>query len=314
MNQRYCLKSSELRIEIVPAEGGRLASLKSLSSGMEFLTQSRLQWSPVPASLDASFRGGPCAGIEECLPTVGPAGPETIGGPAPDHGDFWQLAWTVLHAGDREVVLAANGFSRPLRFEKSVEVDANQLRLTYAIQNVGETTQSFLYACHPLFAIAPGDEIFLPPEVDSLRLDYSRADRLGRKGDIVSWPVTQQGIRLNRAGAEHDGTAEMLYTERLAEGRCRVYRAASQQSLELSFDVRTLPYLGIWLCYGGWPEGERDSLQYAVALEPTSSPHNTLCQAQRDGSAVMLEPQESFRFEIQLAVSGLSVPRRRQLL
>jgi len=98
------------------------------------------------------------------------------------------------------------------------------------IQNVGETPQSFLYACHPLFAVAEGDAIFLPAEVDSLRLDYSRSDRLGQPRDMVSWPVTQ-GIRLNRAGAKHNSTAEMLYTRRLTEGRCRIYRAASEQSL-----------------------------------------------------------------------------------
>ncbi|WP_263367387.1 aldose 1-epimerase family protein [Edaphobacter bradus] len=303
-NNRYRLTSSELAAEIVPSEGGRIASIKSLSSGVEFLTQSRHEASRIHENPDASFRNGPCAGIEECLPTVGPSGPETSGGSAPDHGDFWQLGWTVLRSNKQALTEAAIGFSRPLRFEKSVSVNGSQLRLAYSIQNVAETPQSFLYACHPLFAVAPGDEIFLPAEVDSLRLDYSRADRLGQPGDMVSWPVTQQGIRLDRAGGEHDGTAEMLYTRRLTEGRCRIYRAASRQSLEVHFDTQALPYLGIWLCYGGWPEGEREHLQYAVALEPTSSPHNTLARAQRDGSAIALEPQESFRFEITLGVTG----------
>ena len=301
---RYRLTSSELVVEIAPSEGGRIASIRSLSSGMEFLTQSRCEPSRLHPSLDASFRDGPCAGIEECLPTVGPSGPEASGGPVPDHGDFWQLAWTVLHTGEQKLTQAAIGFSRPLRFEKSAQVDGNQLHLTYSIQNVGEGPQSFLYACHPLFAIAPGDVIFLPSEIDLLQLDYSRADRLGQKGDRVSWPVTQQGIRLDRAGAENDGTAEMFYTERLTHGRCRIFRAESQQSLEVCFDVQALPYLGIWLCYGGWPDGDPNHRQYAVALEPTTSPHNTLDLAQRDRTAITLPSLESFHFDISLSIDG----------
>src|ERR1700719_830295 len=97
------LKSSELSVQVVAAEGGRISSLKSLHSGMEFLTQSPRRGQYPSSGFDARFRDGPCAGIEECLPTVGPSGPETEGGPAPDHGDFWQLPWQLLAASDTHV-------------------------------------------------------------------------------------------------------------------------------------------------------------------------------------------------------------------
>ena len=90
------LKNSELTVEVLPVEGGRISSLKSLHSGLEFLTQSRRRGQYPESGLHARFQDGPCAGIEECLPTVGPSGPETEGGAAPDHGDFWQLPWKLL--------------------------------------------------------------------------------------------------------------------------------------------------------------------------------------------------------------------------
>lgn len=303
LQNHYRLASSDLAVEVVPGEGGRIASIKSLRSGLEFLTQTARRSSDFAPSLSASFRDGPCAGIEECLPTVGPSGPKTNGGAAPDHGDFWQLAWTVLRADDTKLTQAALGFSRPLRFEKTVEVIVNRLDISYSVQNTGVRPESFLYACHPLFAVASGDQIVLPTEIDALQLDYSRANRIGQVGDRVSWPVTQQGIRLDRAGTESDGTAEMLYSKKLKDGKCGIFRSESQEFLDLSFDVQRLPYLGVWLCYGGWPDDAQGNPQYAVALEPTTSPNNTLELAQKDGTALILQPEESYVFQISLAVT-----------
>jgi hypothetical protein len=89
----------------------------------------------------------------------------------------------------------------------------------------------------------------------------------------------------------------MLYTARLQEGRCAIYRTVHRQMLLVSFDASVLPFLGIWLCNGGWPGGAGVQ-QYAVALEPTTSPHNTLANAQRDNGAILLEPGAVSSWEI----------------
>jgi|SRR5580658_7524876 galactose mutarotase-like enzyme len=298
-DKRICsLKSAELSVEVLPAEGGRISSLKSMESGVEFLTQSHRIGTYPKARLDARFQDGACAGIEECLPTVGPAGPDTEGGPAPDHGDFWQLPWKVLSASDKHASLAAVGFSRPLRFSKKLTLDSNVLRVAYTVVNSGSTAQSFLYACHPLFAVAAGDRVLLPAEVRKLRLDYSKAERLGKSGSVLSWPITELAIRLDVVQGPEAGTAEMFYTSRLDEGICGIFRESSNQLLEVSFDTRQLPYLGLWLCYGGWPNEGDQPLQYAVALEPTTSPCNTLGDAQRTRTSISLNAGETYCWEI----------------
>jgi galactose mutarotase-like enzyme len=251
--------------------------------------------------MSARFQDGPCAGIEECLPTVGPSGSDTDGGPAPDHGDFWQLAWSVDKADAEQIRLHAQGFSRMLRFTKQMMLQDDRLRIRYSVENTGDVPQSFLYACHPLFAIDPGDRIFLPPEVHSLILDYSREGRLGTRGDSVAWPTSLAEPYMNVAKPRDAGTAEMLYTTRLREGNCAVYRALHRQMLLVSFDTSILPFLGIWLCYGGWPGGTCKQ-QYAVALEPTNSPHNTLADAQRKNVAILLEPCAVSSWEISFQI------------
>ncbi len=303
VNAGVCsLKNSELSVEVLPAEGGRISSLKSLHSGMEFLTQSRRS-GPYPQSgLDARFQNGPCAGIEECLPTVGPSGPETEGGSAPDHGDFWQLPWQLLTASDTCASMAAVGFSRTFRFTKQLTLEHNSLRVAYTVENAGPTDQSFLYACHPLFAVSAGDRVLLPSLIREVRLDHSKGGRLGAPGSILAWPITKSGVHLDVTLGSEAGTAEMFYTPALQDGLCGIYRGASAQVLEVSFDTERLPFLGLWLCYGGWPDDDDEPRQYAVGLEPTTSPYNNLSNAQRTNTAISLKAGETYDWEILFTV------------
>ena len=300
----YALQNSELAVIVEPREGGRVASLRSLRSGVEFLTQSVKSRSHVRPGLSASFEDGPCAGIEECLPTVGACGTDTQGGPASDHGDFWQLAWEVTEASSAQLCLHATGFSRPLLFCKEIFLEASELRIRYRVENLQSAPTSFLYACHPLLAVCEGDRILFPQEAQFLSLYYSRNGRLGPAGNIICWPRTQSGIRLDVVDAATTGTAEMLYSGRLNKGCCGVYRGSVRQGLTLSFDVGKLPFIGLWLCYGGWPENSVKPRQYAVAIEPTVAPYNTLAEAQQGGSAITLGAGESFGWEIGFKASA----------
>jgi galactose mutarotase-like enzyme len=296
------LQNDALTVELIPSEGGRISSLRCRLTGLEFLTQS-LRTGPLPhPSLDALFQHGPCAGIEECLPTVGP-GPAQDGF-VPDHGDFWQLSWDVLTSSDERLQVSAVGFSRTLRFTKELALEGNSLRVRYRVENIGTAAQSFLYACHPLFAISAGDRILLPPEVHHLTLNYSRNDRVGQRGSIVPWPVTVSGIRLDVTEGPEVETAEMFYTARLHEGLCGIWRKATGQLLEVSFDTASLPYLGVWICHGGWPDQVDGPRQYAVALEPTTSMCNTLAEAQQMGSAVQLEASEVAEWQIRFRITA----------
>jgi len=298
-NTRACfLTNSDISVEILPAEGARISSLKSLHSNMEFLTQSQRYGQYPRAGLGTRFQDGPCAGIEECLPTVGPSGADTEGGLAPDHGDFWQLPWNLLDSSDTHASLTATGFSRTLDFSKELALDRNTLRVAYTVVNSGSATQSFLYACHPLFAVSAGDRVLLPAQVREVVLDYSRGNRLGEAGSVLAWPTTKSGIHLDVILGPEAGTAEMFYAPHLDNGICGIYRGHSREVVEVLFDTQRLPYLGLWLCYGGWPSDGQEPRQYAVALEPTTSPCNTLAHAQQTNTAISLKAGETYDWEI----------------
>jgi galactose mutarotase-like enzyme len=299
------LQSDDLAVVIIPSEGGRIASIRS-QSGVEFLTQSRPDRSPIKPGLERLFQNGPCAGAEECLPTVGPCN-DCSGGPAPDHGDFWQLHWRVDFFNGQQLAMHAVGFSRPLRLERTLRVDGSSLFLGYKVINVGSKALSFLYAWHPLFAVEPGDRIVLPAEVGEVTLSYSRDETIEYPGKDLIWPTLRdgKGIRdLSVALAPGSRTAEMIYTRRLRVGRCGLFRRAPQQGIIVSFDPVQLPFLGVWLCFGGWPLTGSEPKQVAIALEPTTAPCNTLAAAEATELAVKLDPAGSFDWDLQVGLTS----------
>ncbi|HEY0308837.1 MAG TPA: aldose epimerase [Acidobacteriaceae bacterium] len=307
MSQHLHLQNGLLLAVIAPAEGGRVVSLVSQQSGLEFLLQSHHSLAPLSPSRTAHFGEGACAGIEECLPTVSKC--EVNGEVIPDHGDFWQMEWRVLSPPHPNTIcLTADGFSRPLRFTKTFALHNACLRIDYQIENIGLSPASFLYATHPLLAVDAGDSILLPEEVTSLTLHSSKDDRLGLGGDSIPWPqpTTDAPQHPGRILPVTAATADMFYTGKLHHGWCGLYRAQSRQGLALRFNTAVLPYLGLWICCGGWPES--GTKQYAFAPEPTTAPCGSLQQALNHGVSTPLLPGRFLRFTIEFrAASAMSI-------
>ena len=304
------LHNDRLRVHILPEEGGKITSFFDMKSRIEFLLQPSEPYGQ-PGSLDPwdRFENSACAGIDDYLPSVGACGPETLGGPVPDHGDFWCLRWNVVSASESDSVsMAATGYSRPLLFEKQLILHDSSLEIRYRIRNMADSPVHFLYALHPLFAIDPGDRIVLPPEVATVRVDSSRLGRVGVPRSVIDWPKplgAGSSLDLSRTEATSASTAEMLYTGRLQAGWCGLYRTQSGQGIAVRFDTQQLPYLGLWLCYGGWPEDPTRPRQYAVAFEPTVAPWGMLSDALQNGQAPLLAAHASSDFSIVLERVGL---------
>ena len=307
--QGITLHNDSLRVQILPEEGGKVASFFDVRTNLEFLLQPAQTLRP-PRAFDPwdRFENSACSGIDDCLPSVGDCGPETEGGPVPDHGDFWRLPWEVVNSsGAHSLSLAATGYSRPLRIEKQFVLDDSSLRIHYRIRNLGDATVPFLFALHPLFAIDPGDRVVLPAEVSTLRVESSRLERLGSRSALIGWPKpfgAGSALDLSLTETASAAIAEMLYTDRLQSGWCGLYRSQSGLGVVMRFDTQRLPYLGLWLCYGGWPENAMGPLQYAVALEPTVSPRGTLAEALENIQAPVLAARESLEFEIEIERIG----------
>jgi len=137
-----------------------------------------------------------------------------------------------------------------------------------------------------------------------LLIGYSTGNHLGIPGMDCGWPTAQvsQGgeINLSIIGNETARTAAKLFTPQLSEGFCAVYYPKTDESISYHFDVKQVPYVGIWICQGGWPSSGRG--HFTAALEPCTGRHDSLAQAVEQNECSLLAAREKKRWELQLRI------------
>lgn len=299
--ENVVIRAGECSVTLLPAFGGKIASISV--RGHELL---QTPLAPIePRTRTMPFDASDASGWDECLPSVAACSVSTANGRAevPDHGDLWRVEWTRAPQTDSadSVTLRGRCFSLPLELERKLTLSQTaggwRLGLMYRLTNTGDFPAPWSWAAHTLFAAAPGDRILLPPSIDTLRLEGSAGNRLGTAGAAVSWPVAKLAddsvTDLSMALPADSGVGDKLFAGPLssAENWCVLERPSAGVRIRVSFDSAANPYLGLWICYGGWPERPGPK-QVCVALEPTTSAVDSLAQS---GSwSRMLAPGASF--------------------
>jgi galactose mutarotase-like enzyme len=273
-----------------------------------------------------SFDAGDASGWDECLPSVAACSVETDAGTAsiPDHGDLWRVEWKdrgqgsgvkdQLAIGENESSVALVGlcFSLPLTLERTVRLTESdsgwELRLDYLVRNTGGFAAPWSWAAHPLFAAEAGDRILLPASISELRLEGSGGGRLGKSGDAVSWPVASlvdgNVCDLSVAQGPDSGIGDKLFFGPLGEMEnwCVLERPKAGVRIKVGFDAAATPYLGLWICYGGWPE-RPGAKQMCVAMEPATAPVDSL--AHTGPWSRVLGAGESFSWTMTVAIETI---------
>lgn len=306
----FVFENAMLRLTVVPELGGKIVSLIRMESGREYLLQP-----PEPErgyrkrSYADSFEDYETSGFDECLPTVAECVyPEKpfLGSRLPDHGDVWCLPAAAEVAGER-LRLTTHLRSLPLRFNKTLRLQENTVRLDYEAINLSASTVKFLWSAHPLLRIELGGEIILPEEVKEVEVGWSAEKRLGKPGDRRSWPEATDGcgrtVRLNRILSPSAGTAEKLFTDRLGEGFCGMFLPREQEGIMFRFDPRFVPYVGIWICQGGWPIS-RAAKHLTAALEPCMGRPDSLEEAVTRKECAVLNAHASMQWWMEIEVNG----------
>lgn len=283
--ENVLISKGECSVTLLPQYGGKISSIRV--KGHELL---QAPLAPVlPRTQYMGFDEGDASGWDECLPSVAACTVETAAGPAriPDHGDLWQVAWSRVAASADSATLVGECFSLPLRLERTISLAQSaagwRLQVDYKLTNTGQHPAPWSWSVHPLFTAEAGDEIQLPGSITKLRLEGSGGGRLGSNGDTVAWPVASLAgggeTNLSLAQAPESGIGDKLFAGPLAatENWCALVRPKAGVRIRVSFDTATAPYLGLWICYGGWPDRPGPK-QVCVALEPCTAPLDSLAQ------------------------------------
>jgi hypothetical protein len=270
------LRTARAELAMVPALGGRVVSLRSRRSDRQWCWhQERPDWL-WPNRAGDDFGISPQAGIDECVPTV--AACTWRGRAIPDHGEIWYQPWILERGALEQNRLAASVplTQSPFTFTRSIRADeSGGFGFDYQLHNHGARDEEWLWSLHPLLTIAPGDRLELPAGVDHLRLNGGIADRPVGLGETWAYPEPFPGVRLDRMqtpGMQQGHACVKGFTSRLHEGRAAIHNDTTGDRIELRWDVRVIPYCGLWLNrgHGGF---------HHVAIEPTNGAPDSLADA-----------------------------------
>jgi galactose mutarotase-like enzyme len=299
------LDNGVIRLIVLPDLGGKIASLVRIASGHSFLLSPEQVGKTyrMPAYGDP-FRDYDTSGFDECFPTVSACrypckdSREVM---LPDHGELWSVPWSVAQE-DGTIYLEAQGRAIPYSLRKKICLDGPEVQIEYELVNRCHLALSYLWSAHPLLVPEAMSRILLPEDVNEVLIEWSRNADRGTHGDTWTWPLWK-GEDLRLILPPTVGAAHKLFTPRLRRGYCSFFKPKANESITFSFDPELVPYLGVWVCQGGWPEVEPRG-HYAVALEPCTARFDSLFEAAAHGDALTLRPGERRSWWLRMRVQA----------
>jgi hypothetical protein len=287
--EAFMLENGLVRCVVVPALGGKIASLVHLPTMREWMWRNPHLEARQPDYGASYVQKHDLGGFDECFPSVAATAYPVYpweGTQIPDHGELWALPWkaeTFCDGARLEVRLVVHGVRFPYRFERTLLMDQGEsgLRLAYSVANLSPFKFPFIWCAHPLFAATPGMKIVAP--LRDLTVYSSKDMRFGALGRVVTWPlVSDVEGRTWDLGALPDANADMavkLYGRSPTQGYVALQDIVQGGELRLQFDPSEVTHMGLWLNYGGWSGAPGAPAYYNVGIEPAIGAQDDLALA-----------------------------------
>jgi hypothetical protein len=257
------LANDAVRAVVVPALGGKIASLVHVPSGREWLWQNPVLPHRSP-EYDGDFvRDFDTGGWDECFPAIRgdffPAGPWR-GTLIPDHGELWCLPWEVVSARDDALTLRVSGVRFPVVFTRTLRLRPTGLGISYEVENLASEPFPFLWCAHPLVAVRPGMELHIPSAIGAWRIYSGGPFLLDFDPPHV---LPEPGAYAIKCFAPVYGGGDVA----LVDG---------DRQLRVGFSGKEMTHLGLWLNFGAWAGAPGAQPYYNIGVEPAIGPGDDL--------------------------------------
>jgi galactose mutarotase-like enzyme len=296
------LENKYLRAVIIPELGGRVWELEDRIRGRQWVWHREdvpLQSSPVGAVYDDVWAGG----WEELFPNDAPGWFE--GRNLLDHGEWWTMRWTAADASSgasAKVRLSAKSSVLKASCSKEFRLASDDATLSVRYQIRSDELQPFhfLFKQHLAINITPDCRLKMPGgRVQAVDPSFGTMLR----GDTdFSWPFAGEGEKsfdLRMIPRRHSKAKEFVYVRDLPQSWCGVEDVRQGASIRMDFDSRQLPFVWLFLTYGGWRN------LYTAVLEPCSNLPKDLSEAVRLGQSARLEPGQEYKTVVAVTLAGL---------
>jgi len=252
------MENPHLKITLVPALGGKIASLYNKRLKKEFLWNNAglaLQQNEPGDDYDSNFWGG----VDELLPNDIP---EVVDGVSyPDHGELWTTRLTYTLEGSEVTVQGLLPLSQ-LYYRKTVRLHDGEPRiiLNYQLTNQSPACRHFLWKQHAALQIAAGDR--LETSAGKAQIVSSDASRFTEQ-NVFPWPFVE-GVDASLV-PEKNNTMDFFYLFDLSVGEMSLITDNGRVRFTYYYDLNVFPYQWYFASYGQFRG------HYTAILEPASA-------------------------------------------
>jgi hypothetical protein len=299
------IETNSLIIDLEPELGGKITQVTSRRSGRQWLTRHpRLEWRQLSADElalpNAYTLLGDLGGWDECCPTVGySTNPLSLDQFVTDHGECWSQLPEVSIT-DRVFECRWAGQIWPFELTRKMTVDETQPRfqVKYTLRSKIDRPIPILWSQHPLFSIEVGMRIEIAAGIEMLIA--SDRSPFGAQGDRFKWP--HAGSLDTSIVTPRAGRSTKLFSDVMSPGSIALI-AANGDRFQMSWSSEEhLPIrLGLWMNYGDWA-GDSGAPLNNLGIEPSLGYPDRLDEATENGTAFVLQPDRSYRWQIEIEI------------
>ncbi|UOQ94843.1 DUF5107 domain-containing protein [Halobacillus shinanisalinarum] len=297
------LENEHIRCTILPAYGGKMASLFDKKAGYEWLYQTEADKMTIP-TYGQDFSKFDSSGFDEMFPGIdeGPHPHDFLR--IPDHGEVWAMPWQVTERSyGLDLEVSSPVF--PYSLKKQVSLKEDRVELNYQAINLSNQPFPFIWAAHSLLNMNQTTTIRVPSDLSEVINVEQASDHLGEWGTVHRYPVTQSrrtgdSIDLSKMEDEKANNIEKFYfTKRLSQGWCQAVQNNIGRTLTYTFPSDKVPYLGIWKTQGGYRS------EYNFALEPCTGMYDDVYVANKINKVSKIPARGTYSWDLTMQVGGL---------
>ena len=261
------IRSECLAVTLLPEVGGKVSQIEDTCSKTSLLIGAHSAYVQIPHGHQWSDYD--TSGMDDCFPNVAPdAYPYCpwVGRQLPQLGEWVYGGWNVTSASRKEVTIEREGSLLPYHACKTLRfTDPRTLLITYLVDNLSDFPLRYLWSAHPLLALNDKFHVKLPEGEKYFRT-------FPFDGTRYCWPIYDStDLSLEWIGS---GRTLKVFVEGLAEGWCELQ--SSEYRVRFSFDLISHPCVGLWFNNYGFPRAGQYPAFRCVALEPCTSPTDSL--------------------------------------
>ena len=274
-------------IQYIPDDGARISVMKY--AGLDLLTSGPVVFRP-PIRYFGEYETRPVYGYDDCFPTVDPCLYPESGHKCRDHGELCWQKWNTEISGNC-LICSTNCHEPRVWFKRILRFEGNSLTWRFEVNSLSEESSAFLHVMHALLPLQQVTDLEIPDcrsifdEITSKESGLKNSQELG------------EYLRAIRPGS-----FGMFLLREIADGFVNLVFSSGMR-LEIRFDHKLFPTLGIWWNNGGYPEGGQ--LRTECAFEPIPGTYSDLAKSYSDGVYLKAEPGKPMIWEITWTVAGI---------